>query len=109
LGEGGTREIKPPVMGLVERGLPPRGTGPSTLHPMPDPSQKHALNVPGSYYNDASCIDCDLCREMAPAIFRRDDADGSTYVWRQPASAADRALAEDARLSCPTESIGNDG
>lgn len=76
---------------------------------MSDPTQKHARNVPGSYYNDVSCIDCDLCREMAPTIFRRDGVEGGTYVWRQPETLADLALAEEARLSCPTESIGCDG
>lgn len=93
-------------MSVAGRGF---SAGGSTHHPMPDPTQKHTLNVPGSYYNDASCIDCDLCREVAPAFFRRDDSSGGTYVWRQPASEAERALAEEALVSCPTESIGRDG
>lgn len=76
---------------------------------MADSTEKHFLNVPGRYYNDSTCIDCDLCREMAPAIFRRSDDDGATYVWRQPETGTEIALAEEARLACPTESIGNDG
>jgi ferredoxin len=76
---------------------------------MADPTDKHHLNAPGPYYNDTTCIDCDLCREMAPSIFRRDDADGLTYVWRQPVTSDEIALAEEARTACPTETIGNDG
>ncbi len=32
-----------------------------------------------------------------------------TYVYRQPVTAEETALAEEARQSCPTDSIGNDG
>ncbi len=76
---------------------------------MADRDDKHPLNVSGSYYNDCSCIDCDLCRETAPALFRRDDASGTTLVYRQPVTPEEIALAEEARIGCPTESIGNDG
>jgi ferredoxin len=76
---------------------------------MADPTDKFLRNVPGAYYNDNTCIDCDLCREMAPAIFRRDDDEGKTYVWHQPASDEEICLAEEARVACPTDSIGNDG
>ncbi len=76
---------------------------------MADKTDKHPINVSGKYYNDMTCIDCDQCRDMAPAFFVRDDEDGSTYVYRQPASQAEIALAEEALRCCPTESIGNDG
>lgn len=66
-------------------------------------------NALGRFYVDASCIDCDLCRSTAPAVFRRDDDVGMSFVFRQPATPEDLALAEEARESCPTESIGNDG
>ncbi|MFN0125639.1 MAG: ferredoxin [Verrucomicrobiales bacterium] len=59
--------------------------------------------------NDTSCIDCDICRETAPEFFRRDDDEGATYVWRQPGTPGEIALAEEALLACPTDSIGNDG
>ncbi len=58
---------------------------------------------------DNSCVDCDLCRNIAPDIFKRNDEGGYTYVQRQPITAAEIELAEEARASCPTESIGNDG
>jgi len=76
---------------------------------MPDNTDKHPLNVPGRYYNDLTCIDCDQCREIAPRVFARDDEDGSTYVFHQPENTAEIALAEVALTACPTESIGNDG
>jgi ferredoxin len=76
---------------------------------MADRTQKTPNNVPGPFYVDETCIDCDLCRETAPATFRRDGESGGSYVWRQPTTAEERALAEDALRSCPTETIGNDG
>jgi ferredoxin len=76
---------------------------------MADPTEKQRLNAPGPFYNDISCIDCDLCREIAPAFFRRDDEEGQSHVWKQPASAEELALAREALESCPTNSIGCDG
>jgi ferredoxin len=34
---------------------------------------------------------------------------GFSFVYRQPVTPEERALAEEARQGCPTESIGNDG
>ena len=66
-------------------------------------------NIVGRYYVDSSCIDCDLCRTIAPAFFTRDDEIGFSIVYRQPVTPEELALAEEAREGCPTESIGNDG
>ncbi len=66
-------------------------------------------NVPGPYYLDDTCIDCDMCRSDAPAFFARLEDTGSSYVYRQPVTPEEFAQAEAARLSCPTDSIGNDG
>jgi len=76
---------------------------------MAEPTNKTPENVPGPYYVDDTCIDCDMCRSDAPQFFQRNDDGAYTYVHRQPITAQEIALAEDARLSCPTESIGNDG
>lgn len=76
---------------------------------MADRTDKNPLNVPGKYYNDLSCIDCDLCREIAPQIFTRDDDEGLSYVWNQPVTPDEIAAAEEARQACPTETIGDDG
>lgn len=76
---------------------------------MPDLSHRLARNVPGPYYVDDSCTDCDLCRSVAPAFFTRDDDTGYSYVHRQPVSSEEIAEAEDARTSCPAASIGKEG
>lgn len=76
---------------------------------MAENTRRTPENVPGPYYVDDTCIDCDLCRSLAPAFFRRQDAGGYTYVHCQPVTPEEVALAEEARLSCPTETIGNDG
>ncbi len=76
---------------------------------MADPAHKAPENVPGLHYVDDTCIDCDQCRSLAPEFFTRQDASGYTYVHRQPSTPEEMALAEEGRLSCPTDSIGNDG
>lgn len=70
---------------------------------------KNPENVPGLYYVDDTCIDCDLCRNIAPQFFTRQDDGGYSYVFLQPQTPEEVALAEEARLSCPTETIGKDG
>jgi ferredoxin len=76
---------------------------------MADKNNKVPENVPGEFYLDNSCVDCDLCRQIAPDIFARYDEGGYSYVQRQPETITEFAAAEEARVSCPTESIGNDG
>lgn len=80
-----------------------------TLSLMANRTDKTAGNVPGKYYVDETCIDCDQCRSNAPHIFQRDDSDARSYVYRQPRTPEEVASAEEAMLDCPTESIGNDG
>jgi Ferredoxin len=76
---------------------------------MADRIERLPRNADGAYYVDSSCVDCDLCRNTAPDFFQRDDETGFSFVYRQPITAEERALAEEARQGCPTESIGNDG
>lgn len=76
---------------------------------MPDRNRRTSANVPGAYYVDDTCIDCDLCRVTAPGVFARDEMGGLSFVRRQPSHPSEVALAEEARALCPTESIGNDG
>lgn len=66
-------------------------------------------NVLGRFYVDSSCTDCDLCRQIAPEIFSRQNEIGLSIVHRQPTTQAEIELAEEALGSCPSESIGNDG
>jgi len=76
---------------------------------MPNKSERLAENVLGPYYVDSSCIDCDLCRETAPEFFRRQDDIGFSIVYQQPVTPEDLKRAEEARVGCPSESIGCDG
>ena len=76
---------------------------------MAEKANRLPQNVPGPYYVDDSCIDCDLCRTTAPDLFRRNDEIGFSVVCRQPVTPEERSVAEEARQGCPTESISNDG
>ena len=76
---------------------------------MADPNDKVPGQPPGRYYVDSQCIDCDLCRETAPANFQRNDEQGFSYVYKQPESAEEETLSKDALDNCPVEAIGNDG
>jgi ferredoxin len=76
---------------------------------MADLNQKASENVPGSWYVDTTCIDCDLCRETAPANFVRQDDEGYSYVFKQPDGPAEESACLAAMEECPVEAIGNDG
>ena len=76
---------------------------------MAEKEEKNEKNVPGKFYVDSNCIDCDLCRETAPDFFKRDDDEGVSYVSCQPASEADEALCREALEGCPVQAIGDDG
>lgn len=76
---------------------------------MADPQDKVPGQVPGRYYVDSQCIDCDLCRETAPANFIRNDEAGFSYVFKQPETPEEETLCKDALDNCPVEAIGNDG
>ena len=76
---------------------------------MANKTDKWPSNVSGKFYVDQQCIDCDLCRETAPAFFSRSDEGGYSYVSTQPASDEDTAQCMEALEGCPVEAIGNDG
>lgn len=61
-------------------------------------------NVPGDFFVDSTCIDCDACRQIAPDIFS-DDGETS-IVQRQPATDRETKRALMALVACPTASIG---
>ena len=65
-------------------------------------------NTPVKWYVDSNCIDCDLCRETAPTVFRRDDENGNSLVFHQPETEEELKLAAEAMDGCPVEAIGND-
>jgi len=62
-------------------------------------------NVPGDFFVDSTCIDCDACRIFAPAVFH--DAGDQSAVWHQPETEDELLAAQKALISCPTASIGS--
>jgi glyoxylase-like metal-dependent hydrolase (beta-lactamase superfamily II)/ferredoxin len=68
-------------------------------------ARRLAANVAGDFYVDASCIDCDACRQFAPDTFR--DSGGQSAVYHQPESPDELLRAQKALISCPTSSIGS--
>lgn len=73
---------------------------------MADPNDKVPENVPGAFYVDRTCIDCDLCRETAPANFARQEDEGYSFVSRQPETPDEIADCAAALDECPVEAIG---
>lgn len=76
---------------------------------MADLRDKLPDNVPGKFYVDTQCIDCDVCRDTSPANFRRNDEDGYSYVHKQPETDEEFSLCKEAFNACPVEAIGDNG
>ena len=66
--------------------------------------QRLQENVPGDFFVDSTCIDCDTCSQLAPDIFR--DHGDQCSVHRQPETDDEIRLAMMALVACPTGSIG---
>jgi glyoxylase-like metal-dependent hydrolase (beta-lactamase superfamily II)/ferredoxin len=71
---------------------------------MANPALRLPENIPGDFFVDSSCIDCDACRQIAPETFS--DADAASIVYRQPANEEETQRALMALVACPTASIG---
>lgn len=99
----GKKAIAPPLSDLTIAALN------QTQNQMADAANKYSQNVSGAYYVDDQCIDCDLCRETAPANFKRDDDGGHSYLYKQPENDDEKNLCEEALAGCPVEAIGRDG
>lgn len=76
---------------------------------MADPSRKWSNNVPGSFYVDQECIDCNLCSEIAPDNFAVDEDEDHDFVKKQPVNDDELSLCAEAMECCPVEAIGNNG
>jgi glyoxylase-like metal-dependent hydrolase (beta-lactamase superfamily II)/ferredoxin len=63
-----------------------------------------AENAAGDFYVDSTCIDCDLCRQIAPETFS--DIGEQSVVYHQPETAEQEMAALKALVTCPTASIG---
>ena len=68
-----------------------------------------ADNVAGKFYVGDQCMDCDLCRETAPANFARNDEGRYSYVKKQPETQEEEAACREAIEGCCTETIYADG
>ena len=64
-------------------------------------------NVPGDFFVDSTCIDCDTCSQLAPNIYR--DHGEQCSVHHQPENDDEIKLALMALVACPTGSIGSTG
>jgi glyoxylase-like metal-dependent hydrolase (beta-lactamase superfamily II)/ferredoxin len=71
---------------------------------MADPNKRFPENVPGEFFVDSTCIDCDTCRQLAPETFA--DAGEHLFVYTQPQTPAQHRAALRALVACPTGSIG---
>jgi glyoxylase-like metal-dependent hydrolase (beta-lactamase superfamily II)/ferredoxin len=67
--------------------------------------QRLPENVPGDFFVDSTCIDCDTCSQLAPAIFR--DHGEQCSVHHQPQTDDETKRALMALVACPTGSIGS--
>lgn len=72
-------------------------------------------NVPGAFFVDSSCINCDVCRKLAPDTFSK--VGPQSAVHSQPPVESASSLLDDpvtaaaaaALVSCPTASIHAEG
>jgi glyoxylase-like metal-dependent hydrolase (beta-lactamase superfamily II)/ferredoxin len=71
---------------------------------MANANRAYAGNAPGDFFVDETCIDCDLCRQIAPSVFK-EESDHSV-VYRQPDRNDETHRAAMALVACPTGSIG---
>ncbi|MBI4367866.1 MAG: ferredoxin [Candidatus Omnitrophica bacterium] len=76
---------------------------------MAERTQKLSENASGKFYVDTTCIDCDLCRQTAPANFARNAEKGYSYVSKQPVTPEEAKFCQQAKEECPVDSIGDDG
>lgn len=73
---------------------------------MADRNKRLDSNVPGNFYVDATCINCDTCRQLAPLSF--EEIGDYSAVSRQPDSEPQIHQAYQALLACPVGSIGTE-
>ena len=56
-------------------------------------------NLSGAWFVDDRCIDCDVCRQLAPSTFTA--ADDHSYVVRQPETLQEQRDALRALFAAP--------
>jgi len=73
---------------------------------MADQNKRLVSNVAGNFFVDATCINCDTCRQLAPNSF--EEIGGYSAVSRQPVDHEHIHQAYQALLACPVGSIGTE-
>ncbi len=73
---------------------------------MADANKRLTTNVAGDFFVDATCINCDTCRQLAPASFQ--EIGEHSAVTTQPKDHHEVHHAYQALLACPTGSIGTE-
>ncbi len=73
---------------------------------MADRNKRLDSNAHGNFYVDATCINCDTCRQLAPLSF--EEIGDYSAVSRQPAGHEQVHQAYQALLACPVGSIGTE-
>jgi glyoxylase-like metal-dependent hydrolase (beta-lactamase superfamily II)/ferredoxin len=73
---------------------------------MADQKKRLDSNIAGNFYVDATCINCDTCRQLAPMSF--EEVGDFSAVTSQPADQAPLHQAYQALLACPVGSIGTE-
>ncbi len=72
---------------------------------MADVKKRLDTNSPGLMFVDETCIDCDTCRQLAPANFV--EAGEFSSVGQQPQNQQEMMQAFQALVACPVGSIGS--
>jgi len=73
---------------------------------MADEQKRLDSNVAGNFFVDATCINCDTCRQLAPTSF--EEVGNFSAVTRQPADHGPIRQAYQALLACPVGAIGTE-
>jgi len=73
---------------------------------MADQKKRLDSNVAGNFYVDATCINCETCRQLAPASF--EEVGDFSAVTSQPTDEGSMHQAYQALLACPVGSIGTE-
>ena len=73
---------------------------------MADEKKRLDSNVAGNFFVDATCINCDTCRQLAPASF--EEVGSFSAVTQQPTNERQVRRAYQALLACPVGSIGTE-
>ncbi len=71
---------------------------------MADQRKKVDANVPGNFFVDRTCINCDACRQLAPNSF--EEVGDFSAVVHQPETPRQLLEAYQALMACPVGAIG---